>query len=276
MPFWTNVRHFLINLRNGADYPLRQFFRWRRGIIDWKNEPKETLFADLPPSERHIAEQIAQTLREKYHLEDFYQHSRARIYRENLYYLSLLETALQRAAFHLGEQVTCADVGPSDWFYVPALSALLRWYEAPQGRKISLYGYERDAFRVYADFHSRYDHAMSYIKDLEGVTYLPQAFERQAQQFDLILMLFPFVFLDDHLRWGLPKSTFQPAALLAAVWDSLKPAGGLVIANQGLAEHKAQRRLLDEAAIPIQAAFRFDSPLFRYSLERYVLVAIHP
>lgn len=265
-----------MNLRNGADYPLRQFFRWRRGIVRWKNEPKEALFADLPAHERQLAEQTAQNLREMYHLDAFYHHSRARIYRENLYYLALLETALRKAELCLGEQITCADVGASDWFYVPALAALLRWYGAPQGRKVTLAGYERDAFRVYADFHSRYDHALAYLTGLEGVSYFPCAFEPHSSQYDLIFLLFPFVFMEDHLRWGLPKSTFQPSSLLAAVWESLKGGGALIIANQGLAEHEEQKRLLNEAAIPIKAAFCFTSPLYRYPLDRYVLVAVHP
>ncbi|MCX8061389.1 MAG: hypothetical protein N3D16_02275 [Anaerolineales bacterium] len=265
-----------MSLRNGADYPLRQFFRWQRGEVRWKNEPKELLFADLPQPDRQTAELIAQTLREQYHLEAFYNHSRARIYRENLYYLALLETALREGGLQLGEEIFCADVGPSDWFYLPALYALLRWYHSPHGRKVILHGFERDAFRIYADFHSRYDHALSYLKGLEGVSYFPQAFQARPQQYDLILMLFPFVFLEDHLRWGLPKRDFQPIALLAAVWESLKPSGGLVIANQGIAEHEEQQRLLQKADIPFHSAFHFDSPLFRYSFDRYVLVALHP
>lgn len=274
MSLWTTVRHFVMNLRNGADYPLRQFFRWRRGGVHWKNEPKDALFADLPLPDRQVAEQIAQTLRETYHLDDFYHHSRLRIYRENLYYLALLQTALDKAQVCPAEQILSADVGPSDWFYAPALYALLRWYKAPQGRKVTLHGYERDAFRVYADFHSRYDHALAYISGLDGVSYFPQAFAPHPNLYDLIFLLFPFVFLEDHLRWGLPKRTFQPAALLAATWESLKVGGSLVIANQGLAEHEEQACLLRAAAIPIQTAFRFTSPLYRYSLDRYVLVAV--
>ncbi len=276
MPFWTEARHFLMNLRNGADYPLRQFFRWRRGDIRWVNEPKESLFSDLPPADCQLAQQSAQALLETYHLESFYHNSRARIYQENLYYLDLLQEALRKAELNLGEVITCADVGPSDWFYVQALYALLRWYDAPQGRKVNLIGYERDAYRVYADFHSRYDHALAYLKGLEGVVYLPHAFEAQAEHFDLIFLLFPFVFLEDHLRWGLPKSTFDPKSLLRAVWQSLRPGGGLVIANQGRDEHEQQQKLMQSVGIPIAAAFRFDSPLFRYSIDRYVLVAIHP
>jgi SAM-dependent methyltransferase len=276
MSFWTTLRDFFLDLRNGADYPLRQFFRWRRGDIHWKNEPKDHLFADLPPAERQLAEQMAENLRQTYHLDQFYNHSRARIYRENLYYLALLEQALQKAEVHLGDALICTDVGPSDWFYVQALYHLLYWYNAPQGRKVTLFGYERDAFRVYADFYSRYDHAHAYLKGLKGVTYIPKAFEAQPGRFDLIFMLFPFVFLEDHLRWGLPRRLFQPRVLLSAVWQSLKPGGGLIIANQGLAEHLEQQRLLQEAAVPIRAAFCFDSPLYRYSMDRYVLVAIHP
>jgi hypothetical protein len=276
MSFWTPIRDFFLNLRNGADYPLRQFFRWRRGDVHWKNEPKDDLFADLPAAERQLAEQMALNLCQTYHLDPFYHHSRARIYRENIYYLALLQEALRRAEVRLGDAITCADVGPSDWFYVQALSALLRWYDSAQGRKVTLLGFERDAFRVYADFHSRYDHALTYLKGLEGVTYIPKAFEAQPHRYDLIFLLFPFVFLADHLRWGLPKRLFQPHALLTAVWESLKTNGGLVIANQGLDEHEEQQRLLNEAAIPIRAAFRFDSPLYHYAMDRYVLVAIHP
>ncbi len=276
MPFWTEVRHFLMNVRNGADYPLRQFFRWRRGNLRWVNEPKDALFSDLPSEERKIAEARAQNFLETYRLQPFHQNSRERIYRESLYYLALLEEALTRGRIKLKEEITCADIGPSDWFYVQALYALLRWYDTPKARTVTLHGFERDAFRVYADFYSRYDHALSHLAGLQGVTYFPHPFEAKPKQYDLIFLLFPFVFLEDHLRWGLPKSIFDPVALLNAVWQSLKGDGGLVIANQGRAEHEVQQRLMQIAGIPIQAAFIFNSPLYRYTIDRYVLVAIHP
>jgi hypothetical protein len=266
-------------LHNALDFPLRQFFRWRRRGLQIRNEPKTRLFADLPDEARPLAQATADRLLNDYRLRTFFYHSRADNYCENLYYLEMLEAALQRSQTVLPDVVPAADIGPSQWFYVQALYALLKWYRPVAGgafpvagRVVTLAGWEADAYRVYLDFYSRYDYAQAHIRDLADVDFVPLSFERQPQALQLVTMLFPFVFLKDHLQWGLPRQLFAPDQLLADAWASLAPAGALIIVNQGEAEHDAQRELLQKAGIAPAAAFRHESLLYRYELPRYVLV----
>ncbi|MCI0520866.1 MAG: hypothetical protein L0Z70_11515 [Chloroflexi bacterium] len=266
----------LAALRNRIDYPLRQLLRWRRGGYKIHNETKTALYAHLGGAEGRAAQAAAERLRREYRLDDLYAHSRAANYRENLFYLHMLETALDAADARLPARIEAADIGPSHWFYVHALHAALRWRQSPQGRQVSLNGYEKDAYRVYADLYSRYDHALAHMQGLEGVRYLPQGFHEQPAALDVIVMLFPFVFLEDHLAWGLPRADFAPQTLLAAAWRSLRPGGLLLLANQGEQEHAAQRALLDSLTAPVAAALRFDSLLYDYDHPRYLLVCRQP
>ncbi len=268
-----SLLHLLLDARNRLDYPLRQLFRWQRAGFHIRPRSGDDPFAALPAEDRPRAHALARRLAQTYHLEDFAGQTTPINYRENLFYLHLLESALEASAVSLPDSIRAADIGASHWFYVQALAALLRWWRTPHPRQLDLQGYEVDAYRVYADFHSRYDHALGHMRGLPGVTYIPHGFSRQPAAFHLIFMLFPFVFPKDHLEWGLPGHLFQPRSLLQAAWQSLLPGGLLIIVNQGEEEHHAQRALLEAEGIPIRAAFRHDPLLFRYSLNRFVLTA---
>ncbi len=268
-----SLRHLLLDARNRLDYPLRQLFRWRRSGFRIHPRLEDDPFAALPAGDRPRAAALAGRLASAYHLEGFAAQTTPLNYRENLFYLHLLESALEASAISLPDPVRAADIGPSHWFYVQALAALLRWWRTPRPRQIDLQGYEIDPYRVYADLHSRYDHALGHMRGLPGVRYIPRGFSAQPAAFHLIFMLFPFVFSQDHLEWGLPGSLFQPRALLQAAWQSLQSGGLLIIVNQGEEEHRAQRALLEAEGIPIRAAFRHDPLLFRYSLDRFALTA---
>jgi len=128
---------------------------------------------------------------------------------------------------------------------------------------------------VYSNLFSRYDSAHGHMNGLEDVQYIPHKFTRQPGTFQFVAMLFPFVFLKDHLTWGLPLRRFNPLQLLRDAWASLKPGGVLVVVNQGEAEHVAQRDMLLAENIRPAAAFQHPSRLYEYDLTRYVLVAIH-
>lgn len=260
-------------LRNAIDYPLRQFFHWSRSGLLIRNEPKDNLFAHLVEAERVQTENSAARLLKEYHLDRFCADSTADNYRENLFYLALLEKALNETSSDLPQTIAVADIGSSDWFYVQALYALLKWWRCPGSRDVTLNGYEPDAYRVYVGFHSRFDHAQANLRGLERVHYLPRAFEQHPGAFELITMLFPFVFLQDHLKWGLPYALFKPCELLSDAWRSLKPGGVLVIINQGEREHQAQLGMLGSADIQIVSSFRFDSHLYPYELPRFAVVA---
>jgi SAM-dependent methyltransferase len=266
---------FLLRLRNAVDYPLRQLVRWQRGGFRPAYGDKTNLFHDLTEDDRRRAFTLARRLRGDYHLAAFEADSSPVNYRENLFYLAMLEEALVRTGINLPDPVRAADIGPSHWFYVQALHALLRYWGCPEGREVILEGWEADPYRVYADLRSRIDHARGHLRGLTGASYLPHIFERQPARYDLVLMLFPFVFEKDHIDWGLPARMFQPRELLQAAWDSLKPGGILIIVNQGEEEHLAERENLAELGIPVRAAFHQDPLLFTYPFERYALAAVH-
>lgn len=244
--------------------------------MHFRSEPKGNLFIYLNEQERRIAEEKADRFLKMYHLQYLYEDSTADNYRENLFYLEMLERALVSVA-SLPDKISAADIGPSHWFYVRALHALLEWGQNPPqgGRQVSLYGYEADAYRVYANFHSRYDYAVAHMGNLKDVNYISQRFMPQTFAFDLVIMLFPFIFLVDHLAWGLPRNQFAPEILLANAWNGLKPGGGLVIVNQGEKEHQAQLTMLTALGINPVASFRHDSLFYQYDLPRYVLVIRH-
>ncbi len=269
---WLGFLEMLAMMYNAIDYPLRQFFRWQRPGLQFRNEPKGDLFDHLPEPDCLAARLLAE-----YHLQPFHENSTANNYRENLYYLELLEQAFNLTPRKFSQQVIAADIGPSHWFYVQALHAWLTWWNCPEGRQVTLTGYEADAYRVYANFYSRHDHALAHMSNLPNVHYLPRRFERQPAAFDIITMLFPFVFKRDHLTWGLPLNIFSPLRLLSDAWDSLRPGGVLIVVNQGEDEHRAQRQLMAEAGIPISTASQQGhvSPLFQYDLPRFFVTAVH-
>ncbi len=265
----------LATVQNSIEHPLRQLIKWRWGVPRFPNESKQDLFAHLPVNERKQANDTAKHLHSDFHLQHLYENSSADNYRLNLFYLEMLERALSEAAPEIPQTIHAADIGPSDWFYVHALYVALKWWNSPTGRAVQLAGYEADAYRVCSNLFSRYDQAHGYMHGLEEVHYIPRRFTRQPGKFDFIAMLFPFVFLRDHLAWGLPLRRFNPVELLRDAWASLKPGGVLVIVNQGEAEHLAQRDMLLAENIQPAAAFQHPSQLYQYDVIRYVLVAIH-
>ena len=253
-------------LHNAIDYPLRQLFRWSRGGLRWRNESKAEVYAQNP-----AAATEAQRLLQSFDLAHFSRHSQARNYRENLYYLALIERALSRATTPSVGWTRVADIGASDWFYVHALYAFLRRsHQAP-----TLIGYEADAYRVYNDLHSRQDYAQAHMRGLpdDRVVYEPRAFVAQPAALDLVTLFFPFVFERDHMAWGLPRGLFRPQSLLSAAWSSLQPGGALVIVNQGTDEHERQRAMCAEIGIDVIDGARFESPLFHYPIPRFFLCA---
>lgn len=272
--FMLGVGPAFAAVQNAVEYRLRQWIKWQRGLPSFQNESKEDLFADLSPEEQRQASEIAGRLYHDFHLQHLRANSSAENYRVNLFYLEMLERALSEAAPKMSSSVCVADIGPSEWFYVHALYAVLKWWRHSTGRAVQLTGYEADAYRVGSHLFSRYDLAHGHMMGLEGVCYSAHKFIRQPGRFDVITMLFPFVFMKDHLVWGLPVRSFNPIALLRDAWASMKPGGVLVIVNQGKQEHDDQREMLTAEKIRPAAAFQHPSLLYRYRLPRYVLAAV--
>lgn len=238
------------------------------------NENKDGLFSNLPAEQRLAAWQQVQSKVTRYHLEPLYLNSSVELFLKNLYYLDILEKGLADHAARWGQVLQAADIGASDWFYAPALTAFLRQAGTiTRARHVWLEGYETDAFRVYADFHSRYDHTMAHINGLDEVTYIPQAFQTKPDRYQVVTQFFPFVFAHDHLEWGLPGGLFHPEVILKSAWSSLTPGGMLLIVNQGEEEHQAQRRMMQAAGMQVEKSVRVESIYYRYDIPHFLLTA---
>jgi hypothetical protein len=283
----SNLRLAWLRFYNRIDYPLRQFFQWQRPGFRARQRKRssvrarqnarvaEGLFNHLSGHDRERAERMAEHYFRNYHLRSLSQSASPGSYRENLFYLDMLVQALERSNCKLPARLDAADIGPSHWFYVQALQAGLKWWRTTQERTVRLAGFEADAFRVYSDLYSRYDHALGNMRGLEDVQYIPEAFRPVEGYFHLLTIFFPFVFEKDHLEWGLPAAMFRPQQLLEDAYNSLKPGAPLIIVNQGEEEHHAQRAMLLQLGINPVCAYHQDPLLFQYRLDRYVLVVRH-
>lgn len=264
------------DLRNRWDFALRSRLRWHRRGARLVAEPKLDLFAHLPADRRDACEATELRLRQTYHLDDLAARTDRANYRENLYYLDLLERAFTAADVELPDPLAAADIGVSHWFYVQALWSLLSHWRADQPRRVELTGWEVDAWVLHSDLRARYDHALAHLAARPGVRFVPGAFTRAPERFGCVTLLFPFVFPRDHERWRLPRPLFDPERLLTDAWESLATGGTLVVVNQGAAEAEAQRELLGRVGIEPRAWFVHESSLYQYRISRNVGVARRP
>lgn len=254
--------------RNALDYPLRRLIRFERPVRGIAPAGLAAALDGLADADAARA----RALLGRYHLGDLVERGRRRDLRENLYYLELIVSALERLDAALPARVEALDVGVSDWFYAPALVAALRWWRSERPREVAVWGLETDPGQRYADGHTREDWARWHTAGLPGATYVTDDARRWAGRVELATLLFPFLFSRDADAWGLPRRLFQPEELLAHTWGCLRPGGALIVANQGERERDEQRRLFERAGIAA-ATEPFASAFWTYDLPRYVHVA---
>ena len=264
---------FITNLRNMIDYPLRQLFRWRRNGLNLTYQSKKKMFSEFSEDEQIRLNYLAENYLHKYDLDWIYRNSNQRIYRQNLYYLQLLETVFKNAGVNsLPETIHAADIGVSDWFYVQVLHSFCKKWNAEKDRKVLLEGYEIDAFRVYSDLYSRMDYALAFCSNLENVHYYPEAFKGREDFYDLVFMFFPFIHTREHLQWGLPIKYYDPHLLLSDTWKGLREGGYLLVVNQGQAEAEVQAGLFRELGITPFYNQKFNSKFYSYDFDRYAFL----
>ena len=258
--------HVLSVVRNSIDFPLRNLMRWHKPLAESQSADLMTLLSHFPPQIQNDAEGLMQ----QYRLTDFQQLATFEQLAVNLYYLDLLLQTFSDMAMTWPEDMKAADVGPSDWFYVPALYGFLRYDNNPGGRRLALEGFEVDPYRMYADFHARIDHAEKYIQAFDSITYQTNAFTIQSDAYDLIVQFFPFVFLKDHFAWGLPYALFDPSGLLEKIEMSLKPGALFLVVNQGKAELEQQKELMTRGSLQQVKEFQFHSAYKQYKKDHWV------
>ena len=272
----------LKNLRNQVDFFLRKNIRLKRKYTG-KNEPKD----NLPEKEKFYLE--------KYNLYALKENSTRRNYLENLATIELLESCLYVTPTPFpppsregdskiagGEAprtpdnniVKILDIGSKNWFYACGEWSFFKYSNGE--KEIFLDGIEIDAFRVYLDFHTRWDYAQFYIKNLSNSRYLAKDFLKHYEKYDYIIWFFPFVTEFPLQEWGLPLSTFKPLEMLQHAYDSLNDGGKILIVNQDEKEYSIQEDLLKKLNLPYEKKGDFKNSFLEYEHKRFVTVVQKP
>jgi hypothetical protein len=240
---------------------------------------------------RQLAEEKEKVFLEKYNLYYLKENSTCRNYLENLAVIELLEEYIEAG----GEAARLCvskilDIGSKNWFYASGEWSFFKYNsichpelvsgsEIPKQvrndkveKEIYLDGIEIDAFRVYSDFHTRYDYAQFYIKNLENTRYIPKDFMLYNEKYDYIIWFFPFVTEFPLQEWGLPLSKFKPLEMLKHAYDSLNSGGKILIVNQDEKEYAIQEELIRKLNLSYEKKGDFKNSFLEYEHKRFVTI----
>ena len=181
---------------------------------------------------------------------------------ENEYTKDILSKAFTKRELR---EAKILDIGCKNWFYAKGEYDFFKSF----CKKISLDGVEIDAFRLYSNFYSRYEVAKYYTKELVGTNYICDNLLNIKDRYDYIVWFLPFVLIEPHLCWGLPKKCFYPKKLLEHAYSLLNNDAEMLIVNQGEAEADTQKALLDELNIPYKFLGELKSEKFEYKNKRF-------
>lgn len=265
---------FVLRLINPLCYPLRNALKFkRRGYRESPETPPALPEALAGKMHSHRAQELEQC----YGLETFADRLSPQTLLYTLFYLELLEqvdrTAKLRAV--LPKALRVLDIGAKNFDTALALDRFLR---EGSTRSLALTGVEIDAWRIYRNWHSRYDAAQYYLSLLDGRDahrYLAEDFLRHEGEYNLIFWLRPF--LDDYplLHWGLPRRMLSPEAMFRHMLDCLAPGGWCVIMNPTREESDVQRELITQWHQGESMTFEYvpyfqphDDPVFLHLLEK--------
>lgn len=255
------------NLHNIIDF----FFRKNIKIIrnyNGKNEDKSGLFSGLS-SEKELYE-LEKNYFSNFKLDYLKSHSTKRLYLENIAMIELLKKYLE--TYIKKDNIAILDIGSKNWFYAFGEHQFFKYSNLK--KSINLKGVEIDAFRLYSNFHSRYDYAQYHIKNLDDTGYLAIDLLKHNDKYDFITWFFPFLTELPLLEWGLPLSSFKPAEMLLHSYKLLKPEGVMLIVNQDEKEYKIQQKLCQDLKIEALHMGEFESSFIDYGHKRFVSLII--
>lgn len=286
------MKNLIKSFYNELDFFFRRNIKLKRKYSG-KNEPKENFFGHFSGENKKIAEEKEKLYLEKYHLQGLKENSTCRNYLENLAVIELLESCFftptpcpppsregelslvrGEAPHQLPENnkniIKVLDIGSKNWFYA---SGEWSFYKYGGGeREIFLDGIEIDAFRVYSDFHTRYDYAQFYIKNLPNTRYITKDFMEHNDKYDFIVWFFPFVTEFPLLEWGLPLSRFKPAEMLRHAYECLNENGKILIVNQDETEYEIQEELIRDLNLAYEKLGEFKNSFVEFERKRYVTI----
>ena len=181
---------------------------------------------------------------------------------ENLYTKSVLESGFEKRVF---SSVKVLDIGCKNWFYAKGEYEFFNSF----CDEIFLDGVEIDAYRLYSNFYSRYEVAKYYTKGLKNTNYIVGNLLDLDDKYDYIIWFLPFVLVEPHQYWGLPKKYFYPEKLLEHAFNLLAENGQMLIINQGIEEFQVQKDLLNKLGIKYTDLDEIKNEFFEYKHKRY-------
>ena len=181
---------------------------------------------------------------------------------ENLYTKDVLNQFLDKTS---RKQAQVLDIGCKNWFYAKGEYEFFNSFV----EDFSLDGVEIDAYRLYSNFYSRYEVAKFFIKGLKNTNYIAGNLLNINKNYDYIIWFLPFVIIEPHKYWGLPKKYFYPEKLLKHAYNLLNENGQLLIINQGEYEKNIQKNLLEKLNIPYKYIDEIDNKYFKYKNKRF-------
>ncbi len=266
MKLLNKLKLFRENLKNIIDFNLRNTLKLKRKVTHLKNEQKQGLFASLPQETQALAEDKEQIFYNKYNLEHLKNNSSKLEYIENLTVLEILENYFPQTKIKQDEHIL--DVGAKNWHYIEALYNFFK-NKAPS---VSISGIEIDAYRMYINFHTRYDYAMHRINHMPNVHYIVGDVLEHKDKYDNILVFYPFVTPEPLVRWGLPLSKLKPEQLIKHLYDIVNPNGSILIVNQFENEYLLIKIILDNLGHEYKDFGEYTSSFIHNKNRRFVLL----
>ncbi len=206
-------------------FTLRQKIKWK-GLT-----PKET-GPSTPPTER------GQWLYEAYEINRWSPQLSRKTLDDILGTLDLLDRGAKEISPSLAQshsKIYALDIGAKNWRYAGALVA---WLEKNYPHcEIHLAGVELDAYYFDSTLRTRLGLGEYFSKILKtnrtDLQYLAQDVREYTKPAHLISWFFPFLDLNPHVKWGLPKNLYNPSKVSHHVESLLETGGTLIMANQG-------------------------------------------
>ncbi len=268
MKFFNNLKLFRENLKNTIDFNLRNALKLKRKVTHLKNEPKQELFDSLPEEIRTTAIEKELIFYKKYNLKHLKNNSTKLEYIENLTVLEILENYFSQTDIKHDAHVL--DVGSKNWHYIEALHNFFK-NKAPN---VSINGIEIDAYRMYINFHTRYDYAMHRISHMPNVSYIAADVLEHKDKYDDIMVFYPFVTPEPLMSWGLPLSKLKPIELIKHLYDILNPGGRILIVNQFEDEYTLIKTILDDLKCEYKDFGEYTSSFACNINKRFVLLIL--
>ena len=235
----------LRSLRNRLSLHISNRIRFSRG--DFVEQACDQLLM----SDANLSSRIA-ALRLKYGA-CFEAHLTQETSLNNYAYLDMLDRAWSAVEETPPQGCVMSDVGCASFWYAAAMQTFFR------PRRLT--GYELEAFRRYADGHTRQDYARGYARVWPETTFLGMDYRRVNESAELITCWFPFVSADPIIAWGLPLNLLKPKELFSTIATNLSAGGGFFMVNHGRVEAQIAADLCAGAGLTRQWQWIDPSPL---------------